>query len=67
MSHKQTCVDHCKSYLSSISLVSFYSQSDFESYYRKHKGSAANAYKFALDVADYIIYQKNLTYKNATA
>lgn len=55
MGHKQRCIMHCNEYLQSFDLSKYFTQADFNSYYKKHKGSNANPYTFGMEVGDYII------------
>lgn len=60
MTHKAQCIEYCKGYLSTLSLLDIFSLSLFESYYRKFNGSIGNAYTVGLHAADYIILNTNI-------
>lgn len=55
MTHKENCIQHCKDYLQSRSLIAYFNSKDFEHIYRKFNGAQGNAFSIGLNAADYII------------
>ena len=64
MTHKQQCAATCMQHLKDRQLDGVYKECDFEHYYRKHKGSGANAFMFGLKAADFMIFNNNVNVLN---
>jgi hypothetical protein len=55
MSHKETCIKHCKDYLQQLQLSQYYTEQQFNHVYRKQNGAQGNAFTVGLNAADFII------------
>jgi hypothetical protein len=55
MSHKQSCICECREHLQSRNLTHVFNQKEFESTYKKFKGSQGNAFTIGLRAADEMI------------
>ena len=55
MTHKATCIAHCKEFLKNMQCLQYYNTKDFEHIYRKFNGAVGNAFSIGIDAADFII------------